>query len=90
MRKAGAEGRPLAVRADSLVVEVERWTSRNRWGEEKAPFVVVIDATDACVELGNRRFSPARTVAMVLATPVIAWVVLFIICQYDPCIIPST
>jgi hypothetical protein len=78
-------GRPLEVRNDSLVLEVARWQGFFFWRHEFRPFIAVLPTSDTCTNLGWRRFSRGRTAALILGPPVAAWVLLLILCQYQPC-----
>jgi hypothetical protein len=74
-------GRPLGVRNDSLVLEVERWSGIDRWQRESRPFIAVIRTADSCTDVGTRHFSGGRTTAFILSVPVVAWVLLWILCD---------
>ena len=71
--------RPLALRGDSLVLEVTRSFSADSWGRESRPFVAVISTTDKSIAVGTRRSSRGRTGALILSIPVAAWL-LFGLC----------
>jgi hypothetical protein len=76
-------GRPLAVRGDSLVLEVWRSQGIGLFSRksESPPFVAVVQASDPSVDVGERRLSHRRTLAAVLGPPVIAYMVVFIYCS---------
>ncbi|HEV3484394.1 MAG TPA: hypothetical protein VG106_03230 [Vicinamibacterales bacterium] len=65
--------RPLAVRGDSLVLEVMRSVSADHWGRESRPFVAAIPTTDSSIVVGARRASRGRTGALILGVPFVAW-----------------
>jgi hypothetical protein len=65
--------RPLALRGDSLVLEVVRLASPDHYGRESRPFLVAIPTTDSSVVIGVRRASRGRTGALILAVPFGAW-----------------
>jgi hypothetical protein len=65
--------RPLALRGDSLVLEVTRSFSADSWGRESRPFVAAIATTDDSIAIGTRRSSRGRTGALILSIPFAAW-----------------
>jgi hypothetical protein len=65
--------RPLALRGDSLVLEVTRSLSADSWGRESRPFVAAIPTTDSSIAVGTRRSSRGRTGALILSIPFAAW-----------------
>jgi hypothetical protein len=74
-------GRPVALRTDSLALEVARSFSSDSWGRESRPFVVMIRTTDASIAIGTRRRSGGRTAALILSIPAAAWIMFGIL--YD-------
>jgi hypothetical protein len=77
-------GRALDVRGDTVVLQVSRWQSTGFWAREWPPLVATVVASDACTDVGTRRYSPGRTAAAILAPPVIAYVLFFIVCSSAP------
>jgi hypothetical protein len=75
-------GRPLALRGDSLVLEVTRLSGADHWGRESRPFVAAIPTTDNSIAVGTRRSSRGRTGALILSIPFAAWLLFGIV--YDP------
>jgi hypothetical protein len=65
--------RPVALRGDSLVLEVTRLFGADSWGRESRPFVAVISTTDNSIAVGTRRSSRGRTGALIVSIPVVAW-----------------
>lgn len=69
-------GCPLAVRGDTVIIEVRRWASFGAWQWPSSPVVATV-VTDATMDVGTERISAGRTAGFVLGTPVVA-VLLFI------------
>jgi hypothetical protein len=65
--------RPLALRGDSLFLEVTRSFGADSWGRESRPFVAAIPTMDNSIAVGTRRSSRGRTGALVLGIPFAAW-----------------
>lgn len=81
-------GRTLEVRGDTVVLRISRWVGLGFWNRETQPLVTTLVASDACTDLGTRRYSRGRTTAAILGPPVIAWIVLYIACNSGryPCL----
>lgn len=83
-------GRALAVRNDSLVLEVHGWDATERAQRERRPFVTVIPIGSA--NLGTRRHSSGRTAVAILAVPITLYALLWIFCGLETvyCPFPSS
>jgi hypothetical protein len=85
-----AIGRPLMLRNDSLVLNVDRWgNTEGRWWESR-PFVAVIPTVESGTDVGTRRASGRRIATYVLAAPFAAYILLWIMCEVGQCPIPDT
>lgn len=77
-------GHPVAVRGDTLVMDVRRWSESGAWKWPASPVVTTI-ATHWSTPVGNQRFSFERTVTLIVATPVVALLVLIVWCANVDC-----
>jgi hypothetical protein len=87
-RVKAVAGRAIAVTGDTLVLRITRWQGTDFWNYERQPLVARLVTSDACTEVGTRRHSARRTGAAFAAAPLIAYVVLYILCHSGehPCL----